>query len=45
MAIPYTNALDITWTLPAGYDIPNDGTTATMTCAASDATGTTFMVW
>lgn len=37
--------MDITWTLPAGYDIPNDGTTATMTCRATDATGDKFMVW
>lgn len=25
-AIRYTNALDITWTLPADYNIPDDGT-------------------
>jgi len=31
-AIPGLNAMDITWKLPANYNIPNDGTTATMTC-------------
>lgn len=32
LPIANINALELTWTLPSGYDIPNDGTTATMTC-------------
>jgi len=35
--MPNVNALDITWTLPADYAIPDDGTTAKMTCNAATA--------
>jgi hypothetical protein len=38
--------MDITWTLPANYNIPNDGTSATMTCKNTHSgTATSFTMW
>ena len=29
------NAIELTWTLPAKYNIPNDGTTADLVCKSA----------
>jgi len=39
--------MDITWKLPANYAIPNDGTSATMTCKNTRSANevSTFMMY
>jgi hypothetical protein len=40
-----TNAVELTWTLPASYDVPDDGTSATMTCKTTITASRTFTMW